>query len=152
MNKLFNMSRVLKLGLTNNNNQKIKEVSSFDVIANKGVIGDRHFKDYNDPYCQLSLIESENIDFYNIKYGLNISYVDFRRNIVTKGVELNNLVGKKFFIGNVEVEGIDLCRPCRHLNESLNQENIIKEFLRKGGLRCQILSSASIYIDDLIKI
>ena len=152
MNKLFNMSRVLKLGLTNNNNQKIKEVSSFDVIANKGVIGDRHFKDYNDPYCQLSLIESENIDFYNIKYGLNISYVDFRRNIVTKGVDLNNLVGKKFFIGNVEVEGIDLCRPCRHLNESLNQENIIKEFLRKGGLRCQILSSASIYIDDLIKI
>ena len=152
MNKLLNMSRVLKLGLTNNNNQKIKEVSSFDVMANKGVIGDRHFKDYNDPYCQLSLIESENIDFYNTKYGLNISYIDFRRNIVTKGVELNNLVGKKFYIGIVEVEGIDLCRPCRHLNESLNQQNIIKEFLRKGGLRCQILSSASIYINDLIKI
>ena len=152
MNKLLNMSRVLKLGLTNNNNQKIKEVSSFDVMANKGVIGDRHFKDYNDPYCQLSLIESENIDFYNTKYGLNISYIDFRRNIITKGIELNNLVGKKFYIGNVEVEGIDLCRPCRHLNESLNQENIIKEFLRKGGLRCQILSSASIYINDLIKI
>ena len=152
MNKLLNMSIVLKLGLTNNNNQKIKEVSSFDVMANKGVIGDRHFKDYNDPYCQLSLIESENIDFYNVKYGLNISYIDFRRNIVTKGVKLNNLVGKKFYIGNVEVEGIDLCRPCRHLNESLNQENIIKEFLRKGGLRCRILSSASIYINDLIKI
>ena len=152
MNKLLNMSIVLKLGLTNNNNQKIKEVSSFDVIANKGVIGDRHFKDYNDPYCQLSLIESENIDFYNTKYGLNISYVNFRSNIVTKGVELNNLVGKKFLIGNVEVEGIDLCRPCRHLNERLNQENIIKEFLRKGGLRCRILSSASIYINDLIKI
>ena len=152
MNKLLNMSRVLKLGLTNNNNQKIKEVSSFDVMANKGVIGDRHFKEYNDPYCQLSLIESENIDFYNVKYGLNISYIDFRRNIVTKGVKLNNLVGKKFYIGNVEVEGIDLCRPCRHLNESLNQENIIKEFLRKGGLRCRILSSASIYINDLIKI
>ena len=152
MNKLLNMSRVLKLGLTNNNNQKIKEVNSFNVIANKGVIGDRHFKDYNDPYCQLSLIESENIDFYNTKYGLNISYIDFRRNIVTKGVKLNNLVGKKFHIGNVEVEGIDLCRPCRHLNESLNQENIIKEFLRKGGLRCQILNSASIYINDLIKI
>ena len=152
MNKLLNMSRVLKLGFTINNNQKIKEVRSFDVIANKGVIGDRHFKNYNDPYCQLSLIESENIDSYNTKYGLNISYIEFRRNIVTKGVELNNFVGKKFYIGNVEVEGIDLCRPCRHLNESLNQENIIKEFLRKGGLRCRILSSASIYINDLIKI
>ena len=46
-------------------------------------------------------------------------------------------MGKKFFIGKVQVEGIDLCRPCRHLTEMLNQENILKEFLRKGGLRCQ---------------
>ena len=146
------MSRVLKLGLTENNNCRIKEVNSIDLIANKGVVGDRHFRDYNDPYCQLSVIESENIDFYNIKYGLNISYVNFRRNVVTKGVNLNNLIGKKFLIGNVEVEGIDLCRPCRHLNELLNQENIIKEFLRKGGLRCQILNSDTIYTNDLIEI
>ena len=146
------MSKVLKLGIAPDNNKKINEVEVIQVIKDKGILGDRHYKEYNDPYCQLSLIESENIDFYNTKYGLNISYIDFRRNIVTKGVELNNLVGKKFHIGNVEVEGIDLCRPCRHLNENLNQENIIKEFLRKGGLRCQILSSASIYINDLIKI
>ena len=146
------MSEIIKIGVTKTHNQKIVEVTEISLIAGKGIVGDRHFKDYNDPYCQLSLIESENIDFYNTKYGLNISYIDFRRNIVTKGVELNNLVGKKFYIGNVEVEGIDLCRPCRHLNESLNQENIIKEFLRKGGLRCQILNSASIYINDLIKI
>ena len=151
MNKLLNMSRVLKLGLTNNNNQKIKEVNSFDVIANKGVIGDRHFKDYNDPYCQLSLIESENIDYYNVKYGLNIRYVDFRRNIITQGISLNNLIGKKLLIGKVEVEVIDLCRPCKHLSEILNQDNIIKEFLRKGGLRCHILSSSKINIGDQIE-
>ena len=146
------MGRVYKLGITTDNNKKIQEVESIEVITDKGVVGDRHFKDYNDPYCQLSLIESENIDQYNTRYGLNISYVDFRRNIITKEIELNNLIGKKFFIGKVEVEGIDLCRPCRHLTEMLNQENVLKEFLRKGGLRCRILTSSKINIGDKIKI
>ena len=146
------MSKVLKLGITGNNNKKIIEVKSIDVLANKGIVGDRHFNEYNDPYCQLSLIESENIDYYNTKYGLNIPYTDFRRNVITKGINLNNLIGKKLQIGNVKVEGIDLCRPCKHLTEMLNQENILKEFLRKGGLRCQILTSSSISIGDEIKI
>ena len=146
------MSEVYKIGITNNNNQKIKEVNFIKVSANQGIIGDRHFKEFNDPYNQLSLVESENIDYYNIKYGLDISYIDFRRNIITKGVKLNDLVGKKFKIGKVELEGIDLCRPCRHLSEVLNQDNIIKEFLRRGGLRCQILTSSSIEVGDKIKI
>ena len=121
-----------------------------EVLANKGIVGDRHFNDYNDPYCQLTLIESENIDYYNYKYGLNIPYLNFRRNIVTKGIRLNELIGKKLKIGEVEVEGIDLCRPCRHLTEMLNQKNILKEFLKKGGLRCQILSSSKILVGDKI--
>ena len=146
------MSKVLKLGLANINNGKISEVSSIEVIANKGVIGDRHFNEFNDPYCQLSLIESENIDFYNYKFNLNIPYVDFRRNIITKGLRLNDLIGRRFHIGNVEVEAVDLCRPCRHLTEMLNQDNILKEFLRKGGLRCQILSSSMINIGDNIRV
>ena len=146
------MGKVYKLGIATDYNKKIQETESIEVITDKGVVGDRHFKDYNDPYCQLSLIESENIDQYNTKYGLNISYVDFRRNVITKGIKLNNLIGKKFFIGKVQVEGIDLCRPCRHLTEILKQENILKEFLRKGGLRCKILTSSKIDIGDKIKI
>ena len=146
------MSKVFKLGITSNNNKKIEEVESIEVLANKGVVGDRHFDNYNDPYCQLSLIEAENIDEYNLKFGLNIPYLDFRRNIITKGIKLNDLVGKKLSIGNAEVEGIDLCRPCRHLTEMLDQENILKEFLRKGGLRCQILSSSKIKVGDSIKV
>ena len=146
------MSKVFKLGITSNNNKKIEEVESIEVLANKGVVGDRHFDNYNDPYCQLSLIEAENIDEYNLKFGLNIPYLDFRRNIITKGIKLNDLVGKKLKIGSVQVEGIDLCRPCRHLNESLNQDNVLKEFLRKGGLRCQILNSSNINIGDKIKV
>ena len=89
------MSQVFKLGITSNNNKIIKEVDTIEVLANKGVVGDRHFNDYNDPYCQLSLIESENIDYYNTKFGLDIPYIDFRRNIITKGIQLNELVKKK---------------------------------------------------------
>ena len=146
------MSKVFKLGITEINNQEIKNVDFIEVKKNKGIIGDRHYDEFNDPYCQLSLIESENIDDYNIKHSLNIPYIDFRRNIITKGIKLNNLVGKKLQIGEVKVEVIDLCRPCKHLSEILNQDNIIKEFLRKGGLRCQILSSSRIFVGDKIKI
>ena len=146
------MSKVFKIGIANFNNKKINEVSSIDVLENKGIVGDRHFKDFNDPYCQLTLIESENIEYYNTKYDLNISYVDFRRNVVTKGIKLNGLIGKKLLIGNVKVKVIDLCRPCKHLTEMLNQDNILKEFLKRGGIRCQILSSSKINSGDKIEI
>jgi len=146
------MSNVYKIGITKNNNKKIIEVSSIEVKADKGSGGDRHFSDFNDPDCQLSLIESENIDYYNTKYGLNIPHIDFRRNIVTKKIELNNLIGKKFLIGEVEVEGVDLCRPCKHLTQMLNQENILKEFLRRGGIRCRILTTSKISVGDKIEI
>ena len=146
------MAEVLKLGITENSNQPIKEVNSIEVLANKGIVGDRHFQEFNDPYNQLSLIESENIDYYNTKFGLNIPYIDFRRNVITKGIQLNDLVGKKLRIGTVEIEAIDLCRPCRHLTEMLNQDNVLKEFLRKGGIRCQILSSSDIKVGDKIEI
>ena len=146
------MSQVLKLGITKNNNKKIEEVFHIEVLANKGIIGDRHFNEYNNPYYQLTLIESENIDYYNKKYNLNIAYLDFRRNIVTKGIKLNDLIGKKITIGDSKIEAIDLCRPCKHLQEKLSQDNIIKEFLRRGGLRCHILNSSKIKIGDIIKV
>ena len=146
------MGEVLKLGIAKNNNQPIKEVSFIEVLANKGIIGDRHFHEFNDPYNQLSLIESENIDDYNIRFGLNIPYIDFRRNVITKGIRLNDLVGKKLKVGSVELDAIDLCRPCRHLTEMLSQKNVLKEFLRKGGIRCQILSSSDIHVGDKIEL
>jgi MOSC domain-containing protein YiiM len=144
------VAEVFKIGITQNNNKNIKEVNSVELIANKGIVGDRYFKDFSDPMSQLTLIESENIDDYNKRYNLNIDYLDFRRNIVTKDIKLNDYIDKKILIGKVEVEVIDLCRPCRFLQEKLNKNNIIKEFLRKGGLRCRILSSGNIKIGDLI--
>ena len=64
----------------------------------------------------------------NTSLGKQVTSLTFRRNIITKGIQLNELVGKTFLIGNVKVEGMDLCRPCRHLTEVLNQDNILKEF------------------------
>ena len=59
---------------------------------------------------------------------------------------------KKIKIGSVKLEVIDLCRPCRHLSEKLERNDIIKEFLRKGGVRCQIINDGKISIGDQIKI
>ena len=146
------MSTILKIGFTKDHNKEIIETNEINLIAGKGVIGDRHFKDYNDPLNQLSIIESENIDEYNLKYKLNIPYLNFRRNIVTKGIKLNDLVEKEILIGSVKLEVIDLCRPCRHLSEKLGRYDIIKEFLRKGGIRCQILNDGKISLSDQIKI
>ena len=146
------MAEIFKLGIAANNNQPIKEVNSIEVLANKGIVGDRHFHDFNDPYNQLSLIEAENIDEYNLKNKINIPYLNFRRNIVTRGIKLNDLVGKKISIGSIKLEVLDLCRPCRHLSEKLGRNDIIKEFLRKGGIRCQIMNDGKISLNNKIKI
>ena len=146
------MSKVIKLGIAKNNNQKIQEVNEIKLLFGKGVVGDRHFHENNDVRSQVTLIESENIDYYNNKFKTNYPYIDFRRNVVTNGIQLNDLVGKKLLIGNVEVQGHDLCRPCKHLEETLKGQDIIKEFLRRGGLRCEILKSGTVNIEDEIKV
>ena len=146
------MSKIIKIGFTKDHNKEIIETSEIDLIAGKGIVNDRHFKDYNDPFNQLSIIEGENIEEYNLKNKLNIPYLNFRRNIVTRGIKLNDLIGKKISVGSVKLEVLDLCRPCRHLSEKLGRNDIIKEFLRKGGIRCQIMNDGKISLNNKIKI
>ena len=146
------MSEVIKLGIAKKNNQKIEETEEIEILEGKGIVGDSHFRENNDARKQITLIESENIDYYNKKYNLNIPYLDFLRNIITKDIELNNLIGKKLTIGNTELEGIDLCKPCKNLQEALGHNNIVKEFLFKGGLRCKIITSGKIKLGDQIKL
>ena len=146
------MSEVIKIGIAKSKSEEIQEVNEINVSAGKGIIGDRYFHEKNEDRNQLTLIESENIDYYNNKFNLTIPYLNFRRNIVTKGIKLNHLVGKKLIIGKTEIRGIDLCRPCKSLQKNLGQDNIIKEFLRKGGLRCEILTSTNIKAGDEIKV
>ena len=145
------MGKVHKIGISKNKGGKIEEVSEIKVIAGKGIIDDRYFKHENSKLSQITVIELENINYYNKKIGTAIHPINFRRNIITKGTELNNLLHKEFFIGKVKLIAHDLCRPCKYLQETLNQHQLIKEMLKKSGLRCEILSSGNICIGDIIK-
>ena len=120
-------------------------------VKGKGIVGDRTFKENNHIKSQITLIEIENINDYNKIAKTNISSIDFRRNIVTENIKLNDLVGCEFYIGKIEIKAHDLCRPCRYLQNSLKQRNLVKEFLLKGGLRCEILSSGKINVGDIIR-
>ena len=147
------MGKVLKIGISKNigNEIQIQSLNEVEAIAGKGLINDKHFKDGNEVRCQITLIEIENINYYNRISNTTIPAISFRRNIITEGIKLNELVGKEFIIGEVRVKAHDLCRPCKYLEESLKQKNIVKEFLRKGGLRCEILTDGKIFIGDIIK-
>ena len=146
------MSFVFEIGITEKNNKEIEKKESIEVIASKGIVGDRYFHNFNGDREQITLIESENIDYYNKTFNTNFNYLQFRRNIVSKGIELNPLVGKNIFVGKIKLKVTDFCRPCKNLQNRLGKTNIIKEFLRKGGLRCEILTSGNIKVGDKIKI
>ena len=148
------MSKIIEIGITKKNNQKLKieKVNNVEVVAGKGIKGDRNYHDYNEARKQITLIESESIDYYNQKFNTNFSYLDLRRNLITKNIQLNELIGKKLSIGQIDIQVHDLCRPCNYLQEILGKDNIIKEFLRRGGLRCEILISGNIKVGDEIKI
>ena len=144
------MGQIIKIGISKKKGEKLLSLKSITAVKGKGLIEDRKFKDNNDKMKQLTLIESENILFFNKISNTNIPQLDFRRNLVTENINLNNLVNKEFFIGNVKVKAHDLCRPCKYLQNILKQENFIKELLLKGGLRCEILTNGTININDQI--
>ena len=144
------MGKVLEIGISENKSSKIVNVNEVEAIKGKGLVGEKHFKENNNKRIQITLIEIENINHYNKITGTQIPALNFLRNIVTKGIRLNMLVGKEFFIGKVRVRAHDLCRPCKNLQESFQQKNTVKELLYTGGLRCEILSSGKIFINDQI--
>ena len=144
------MGKVILIGISKNRNSPIENVVSVEAMQGKGLVGEKHFKKDNEKRSQITLIEIENINHYNKITGTMIPAINFLRNIVTEGIQLNVLVGKEFFIGTVKVKAHDLCRPCKYLQESVQQKNTVKELLYSGGLRCEILSSGKICIDDQI--
>ena len=144
------MGKVLEIGISENKSNKIVNVDEVEAIKGKGLVGEKHFKEDNKKRSQITLIEIENINHYNKITGTRIPAINFLRNIITEGIRLNVLVGKEFFIGKVKVKAHDLCRPCKNLQESLQQKNTLKELLYTGGLRCEILSNGKIFINDQI--
>ena len=144
------LGKVLEIGISENKSNKIVNVNVVEAIKGKGLVGEKHFKEDNKKRCQITLIEIENINHYNKITETTIPAINFLRNIVTEGIQLNVLTGKEFFIGAVKVKAHGLCRPCKNLQESLQQKNTVKELLHTGGLRCEILSSGKICVDDQI--
>jgi len=146
------MSKVLEIGIAENTGSKMLNVSSIEALAGKGLLNDRKFMNDNNNKSQLTFIEIENINYVNKILVSKIPAINFRRNIITQGVNLNDLNGKEFFVGPVKVKAHDLCRPCKYLQQLLNQKDLMKELLFKGGLRCEILIDGKISIGDIIKI
>jgi len=146
------MSKVILLGISNVKGGSIKEMKSVEAIKGKGLFNDRKFKENNNKKSQLTLIEIENINYYNKISNSSIKPLNFRRNVITEGIELNKLINRDFLIGNVKARGHDLCRPCKYLEELLGQESFVKKLILRGGLRCEILTSGKVYVNDIIKI
>ncbi len=122
----------------------IAHVDSVSALAGKGLEGDRKFTPNGaKPGEALTLIEAEALE------AVGISGAQSRRQVVTRGLRLNDLVGKRFRVGDVECLGVALCHPCRHL-ESLTRPGIIKDLAGRGGLNADILSDGRISVGDPI--
>ena len=145
------MGQVVEIGIANIKGNQIQNVNKVEALKGKGLQNDRKFSENNQKERQITLIEIENINYFNNISKTNISPLDFRRNIITENIRLNDLVGKEFFVGKVKLKAHDLCKPCKYLQDKLKQNNFIKEFLHKGGLRCEILISGNINVGDIIK-
>ena len=145
------MGKVVEIGIANIKGNQIQKVNKVEALKGKGLKNDRKYSENNQKKRQVTLIEIENINHFNNISNTNIHPVDFRRNIITENVRLNELVGKEFFVGNIKLKGHDLCRPCKYLQDKLKQNNFVKEFLHTGGLRCEILTSGKINVGDIIK-
>ena len=145
------MGKVIEIGIANIKGNQIQNVNQVEALKGKGLLNDRKFSENNQKERQITLIEIENINYFNNISKTNIPPLDFRRNIITENIKLNDLVGKEFFVGSVKLKAHDLCRPCKYLQDKLKQNNFIKEFLHTGGLRCEILTNGKIGVGDIIK-
>lgn len=98
----------------------------------------------------LTLIEAEVLDALRLPGGGQLGYAEARRNLVTRGIDLNALVGRRFRVGGVECAGQRLCEPCAHL-ERLTTKGVLRGLIHRGGLRADILTSGDIQIGTVIK-
>jgi MOSC domain-containing protein YiiM len=129
----------------------LQSVGVVEAIAGRGLSGDRYFlkegtfSPKDGPDREVTLIESEALEGLAREYEIAIAPNQARRNLLTRGVPLNHLVGKSFTVGNVVLRGIRLCEPCGHL-EKLTCKGIEKGLKHRGGLRAQILKGGVLEI------
>ena len=136
---------------------KLEDRDSVTAVPGQGLEGDRYATlqgNYSEetmtPDREVTLIEAETIEALRDERGIDLHPSQTRRNIVTRGVALNELVGAEFRVGEVTLRGIRLCEPCAYLQDLLGIEGLVKVLVKRGGLRAQILSEGTIRIGDPI--
>jgi len=133
----------------------IQSHTTVELQAGRGIVGDRYFDgtgtfSASEKHGQeLTLIEAEVLDALH-EDGLEVTPADARRNVVTRGIDLNALVGQEFTLGTARCVGRRLCEPCSHL-QRLTGRVLLRPMVHRGGLRADILSSGVVSVGDAIR-
>ena len=118
-------------------------VDSIDV-TDEGLPGDRYFG-----RGDITLIEAEALEAFREDTGIELTHAEIRRQVLTTGVRLNDLVGKRFRVGGVEAVGAEWCEPCNHI-ESLTYQGVLKGMVHRAGLRADIVQAGRIAVGDAV--
>jgi MOSC domain-containing protein YiiM len=146
----MNHGVVEQLAIAAEHEQLPAKVDRVRVIAGQGLVGDRNFApDGGGPGEALTLIAAEALDGLRLGTGIELSHEASRRNVLTRGIDLNALVGHRFMVGEVLCEGVELCEPCNHL-QSLTQQGVLRGLVHRGGLRADVLDGGVITPGDAV--
>ena len=133
-----------------------RDIERARAVAGRGLDGDRYYNEdgtffkERKPGQDLTLIEAEALEALRRETGIELPPGSSRRNVVTRGLTLNDLVGKRFRIGGVECLGDRLCDPCGHL-ERLTQPGVLRGLAGRGGLRADIVDDGWIEVGAPIR-
>ena len=111
--------------------------------AGRGLEGEYHLTDAADPGAAITLIAVEALEGLRADTGIELTHEASRRTVLTRGVDLNALVGRRFRIGDVECEGVELCEPCNGLAK-MTERGVLRGLVHRGGLRADVLSDGAI--------
>ena len=150
-------ARVVEIFTSSVRGAPLLSVPEARLEAGKGLIGDRYVIGagtfspslHGKPDVEITLIELEEIRRFNESQPSPSAPGEFRRNIVTSGVRLNDLVGRRFSVGGAVLEGIRLCEPCTHLAKLMNPA-VLEGMEHRAGLRARVVESAVIRPGDPI--
>jgi MOSC domain-containing protein YiiM len=142
---------VISINITPVREGPLQSVNEVRAVPGRGLEGDRYFDHPQpDPRKELTLVEAEAIEAFRSEFKLDFNLSGTRRNVITRGVPLNHLVGKEFWIGEVKARGLQLCEPCATL-QRLSHPKVLPGLVHRGGLRAQILSEGVIRVGETVK-
>jgi MOSC domain-containing protein YiiM len=149
--------KLLAIAIARQAKGPMERVDAIEVVAGEGLRGDRYgagvgaaqFQGRRKPENEVTLIAREAIDAANDEFNFTIEHLDTRRNLLTEGVPLNDLIGKSFRVGQVVLKGLELCEPCGYL-ERRTFPWIRVALKNRGGLRCCVLEGGEIRVGDAV--